>query len=254
MKRTVWWSIPVVALVALAALYFWPPGDKPQPQAVMAPGPAPEPAIRYPVEPAEAPANSLPALAESDGLIGDALVALFGQRLHKLVYLKDIVHRVVATVDNLPQDHVSQRLMPLKPVSKVPVVKSAGDNLLLSPENAPRYAPYLRLMDAVPADALVAVYARFYPLFQQQYEDLGYPDKYFNDRAVQVIDHLLATPAVEEPLVLIQPGVLYEFSDPKLERLSAGQKILLRMGAANAAKLKSKLREIREALVSMAPK
>jgi hypothetical protein len=48
--------------------------------------------------------------------------------------------------------------------------------------------------------------------------------------------------------------VLYEFADPELENLSAGQKTLLRMGRANGAKLKSKLREIREALVSHAPK
>jgi hypothetical protein len=111
----------------------------------------------------------------------------------------------------------------------------------------------LRLADAVPTDALVAVYARFYPLFQQQYEKLGYPGKYFNDRAVEVIDHLLATPAVQEPLLLLQPRVLYVFADPKLESLSAGQKIILRMGRENREKLKSKLREIRQALTSMTP-
>jgi hypothetical protein len=48
--------------------------------------------------------------------------------------------------------------------------------------------------------------------------------------------------------------VLYEFADPKLERLSAGQKILLRMGRENALKMKAKLREIRETLVSPALK
>jgi hypothetical protein len=41
---------------------------------------------------------------------------------------------------------------------------------------------------------------------------------------------------------------MYEFADPNLEALSAGEKILLRMGAENAAKIKVKLREIRHAL------
>jgi hypothetical protein len=36
-----------------------------------------------------------------------------------------------------------------------------------------------------------------------------------------------------------------------LENLSAGQKILLRMGRTNQLKLKAKLREIRDRLVSM---
>ena len=106
----------------------------------------------------------------------------------------------------------------------------------------------------MPTDALVALYARFYPLFQEQYEKLGYPGKHFNDRAVAVIDHLLATPEVPEPLVLTQPGVLYEFADPKLNTLSAGQKILLRVGKTNRDKMKSKLQELRQALTSMATK
>jgi hypothetical protein len=73
------------------------------------------------------------------------------------------------------------------------------------------------------------------------------------DRVVEVIDHLLATPEIEEPLRLIQPRVLYEFADPKLQKLSGGQKILLRMGPANLRKLKAKLREIRDGLVVMKP-
>jgi hypothetical protein len=254
MKRVFVWLIAVVALGAAAILYFWPESEKPQSQARVTHPPAPEPAIRYPMEPAEPPAESLPPLAESDGVVGEALTALFGQRLHKFVNLQDIVRRVVATVDNLPREHISQRLMPVKPVTGPLITAKNGAAVALSPENAGRYQPYLLLADAVPAQALVGVYTRFYPLFQEQYEKLGYPDKYFNDRVVQVIDHLLATPEVQEPVALIRPRVLYEFADPELENLSAGQKILLRIGRANGAKLKSKLREIREALISNAPK
>jgi hypothetical protein len=92
---------------------------------------------------------------------------------------------------------------------------------------------------------LVALYVRLYPLFQQAYRDLGYPDRYFNDRLVEVIDHLLATPSVPGPIKLAQPHVLYEFADPALEARSAGQKILIRIGPDNAARVKAKLRELR---------
>ena len=44
---------------------------------------------------------------------------------------------------------------------------------------------------------MAVVYERLYPLFQQAYEDLGYPGKYFNDRLVEVIDHLLQTPEAQ---------------------------------------------------------
>ena len=92
---------------------------------------------------------------------------------------------------------------------------------------------------------LGALYIRYYPLFQEAYEDLGYPGQYFNDRLVQVIDHLLQTPEVRGPIQLKQGRVFYEYADPALEARSAGQKLLLRMGAANEALVKQKLRELR---------
>jgi Protein of unknown function (DUF3014) len=168
--------------------------------------------------------------------------------------LHNIIHRFVASVDNLPRDHVSPRLMPVKPLPGLLVTTGTGESLALSPLNATRYKPYVQLAEAVPTQALVLVYRRFYPLFQKQYENLGYPEKYFNDRVVEVIDHLLEAPDLQRPVRLSQPSVLYEFADPKLEGLSAGQKILLRIGRENALKMKAKLREIREALVSPAPK
>jgi hypothetical protein len=178
---------------------------------------------------------------------------LFGHKLEEFFNLQDIVHRVVATVDNLPRENLPVRLMPVKPVAGWLVTTGKGESLALSPENAARYGPYVRLAETVPTGPLVAVYEHFYSLFQQQYEELGYPGKYFNDRLVEVIDHLLATPGVQGPVRLTQPKVLYQFADPKLEGLSAGQKILMRMGGENAAKMKAKLREIRDALAAKSP-
>ncbi|OIQ76552.1 hypothetical protein GALL_417610 [mine drainage metagenome] len=52
----------------------------------------------------------------------------------------------------------------------------------------------------------------------------------------------------------MQPKVLYQFADPKLEARSAGQKIMIRMGADNAAKVKAKLAEIRQELMARTAK
>lgn len=253
MKRIFFWLISFITLGALAGFYFLPENQKPIPQPVATPAPAPEPSIHYPVASADSPKEKLPTLAESDSALSAALAVLFGHKIPKLIRLDHFVHRIVATVDNLPRDHVAPRLMPVVPVTGLLITVNSGENLALSPKNAERYQPYVRLADVLPSDALVALYARFYPLFQEQYENLGYPDKYFNDRVVEVIDHLLATPEIDAPPRLVQPRVLYEFADPKLETLSAGQKLLLRVGHRNELKLKEKLREIRAALVSMAP-
>ncbi len=50
------------------------------------------------------------------------------------------------------------------------------------------------------------------------------------------------------PIALTQPKVLYEFADPALQDLSAGQKMLVRMGPENEARVKAKLREFKRAL------
>jgi hypothetical protein len=49
-----------------------------------------------------------------------------------------------------------------------------------------------------------------------------------------------------------RPWVRYQYVDPQLESLAAGQKILLRMGPDNERRLKQKLRELRREL--MAPR
>jgi hypothetical protein len=48
--------------------------------------------------------------------------------------------------------------------------------------------------------------------------------------------------------------VLYEYADPALRSLSAGQKILIRMGSENASRVKAKLRELRKRLVAAPPR
>ena len=68
---------------------------------------------------------------------------------------------------------------------------------------------------------------------------------------IEVIDHLLETPEVNDPIELVRPHVLYEYSDPNLEALSSGQKLLLRMGSDNAARIKGTLRELRVLVTAM---
>jgi hypothetical protein len=130
------------------------------------------------------------------------------------------------------------------------VTAGDADQVTLSPQNEARYAPFIELVKVTDTKQLVALYFHFYPLFQQAYEDLGYPSQYFNDRLIEVIDNLLATPDVKGPIELTQPNVLFLYADPKLEALSAGQKTMLRMGPDNERVLKDKLRQLREALAT----
>ncbi|HYR36318.1 MAG TPA: DUF3014 domain-containing protein [Burkholderiales bacterium] len=242
-----WLAVAAIGVVAwLGAFSFrhWlEPASLPQPplqvgERPAAPPPADEPAIRHPLE---APAAAaLPALDNSDSMMRESLAGLIGgQAFAGLVVPAQLVRRIVATVDNLPRRTAPTRVMPL---NAVPGAFSA--------DGYARYTPYVRVLEALDAPALVQGYARAYPLFQRAYEELGFPGRYFNDRLIAAIDDLLATPELDAAPELVRPRVLYEFADPDLETRSAGQKILLRMGRDNAARVKAKLWEIRRELLA----
>jgi hypothetical protein len=232
--------------------------------------PAPETPMRHPLPPAPpteaeptttdtAPAEEqqatpepLPSLDNSDALVGESFGELTAPvTVTDLFLLKNLVRHLVVTIDNLPK-----KKLPLKyrPFTKVPgEFAASGEGLnsyVLSPENYARYAPFINVIDAINVDRAVAVYIRLYPLFQQAYEELGYPSAHFNDRLVEVLDHLLQAPAVDGPVRLVRESVFYKFADPALENLSAGHKILLRIGPDNRTRVLNKLRAFRQALTA----
>jgi hypothetical protein len=253
-----WWSGAVVVLAAIGAgiyyKYYAQPHVAQTAQQTPPRPPAPaEPAIQHPIpEGAQAPSDAtpLPALNDSDPVVKDSLVGLVGPKpVEQFLIPESVVRHIVVTIDNLPRKKVAVELRPVKPTAGQTVTGSQGDITTLSAENYARYAPFIRLVQSTDTKTLTAVYFRLYPLFQQSYEDLGYPGQYFNDRLVQVIDHLLETPDVQGPVELVRPKVFYEYADPKLESRSAGQKLLIRMGDANARAIKAKLRELRAEIV-----
>lgn len=272
--RTIkWWVIGVIVLALAAGGYWWWQGRIPQPppqaaappviQAPPVPDMKGEPApIQHPIEqapavaeqPAEPKPAPLPALVDSDATLTEALAGLIGEKsLREFFIPENLASRIVATIDNLPREKVAVKIRPVRGPAGLMAVDGSGAERTIGAANESRYAPYVRLVDAVPTKPLASLYLRFYPLLQQAYRELGYPNAHFNDRLVAVIDHLLATPDIQGPIKLVQPKVLYEFADPALESRSAGQKVLLRMGAKSAAQVKIKLREFRREITTKPP-
>ncbi|MGA2550233.1 MAG: DUF3014 domain-containing protein [Burkholderiaceae bacterium] len=267
MKNILWWIIPAVLTVgALYWVYEYERRPLPEvtaPQATAVP-PAPSapvtppPPSHYPV-PEVAPATGtdalkdVPTLEQSDTSMRQALVGLVGQGpFDGLFWPKDIVRHLVATVDNLPRARVSQLVMPVKKAGGHFQVKNEGGTISIDPTNSARYRPYVDMLENIDSHRLVALYVHFYPLFQQAYKDLGYPTGYFNDRLVVVIDDLLAAPEPTQPPKLLEPHLMYQYADPDIEALSGGQKMMIRMGPQNEAKVKKKLQDIRAQLTNPA--
>ncbi len=217
----------------------------------------PQQTIEHPL-PADAAKSTaaapLPALNDSDAPLVSALGGLTGgDAIKAFLQPENLVRHIVVTVDNLPRQKVAVDKRPTTPVSGS--FAANGDELhaTLDKRNYDRYKPMVTALGKLDMHQLANLYIHYYPLFQQSYQDLGYPSGYFNDRLVQVIDSLLAAPQPAS-VELERPNVMYTFADPGMEKLPAGQKILIRMGPDNAAAIKAKLTELRTIITTAPPK
>lgn len=260
--------LAMLVLVGAAAwLYFREPAPLPQVPAPVAPVPEEErePLVRHPVPEPSAVEESegdaevspltgylvedLPELDESDPAIVPLAQYLISKpELAELLVTTDTIRRLVSTVDSLTGDSLPLAHLAAKTPAGRFLVLERGEDRLIDERNFARYEPHVALLGSLNTGELARAYAHFYPLFQAAWQDLG-KGGYFNDRLVEVIDHLLATPEVKAPLRLEQPSVAYIYADPELEEMSAGRKLLLRMGPDNAAAVKTRLRELRATLV-----
>jgi Protein of unknown function (DUF3014) len=267
----------LIALAVGGGWYWWqqekqsrlPPLSTPTAEPAPAPvaaAPAPaaaEPVIQHPIEePAAGAAEAPRTLDQAEAVIAKAIGALLGNKPGaSMVRRDDFVRRAVATIDNLGRTHAAPRLWPVDPMAGKITVLSQGGSEVIAQGNSARYSAFVTLAESLDAARVAALYKQNYPLFQSAYKELGYPNAYFNDRLVAVIDQLLATPEPAGPLAVrltnvkgevasTQPWTRYEFADPQLEALPAGSKMLLRMGNDNARKLKAKLRELRAAIAT----
>jgi hypothetical protein len=213
------------------------------------------PASRLPQDAGQSPnLVPLPPLDDSDAYFLLEIGNNFHGAFEALLVRGAVIDRLVSTVDNLTRPKIADNI---RPVERLPQAFGSDidleGNVVLGPSSYLRYDPIVAQIYYVDLDAAYDMYQRFYPLFQRAYERLGYPDAYFNDRLVEVIDHLLAAPVPAHPIVLVRPNVLYEFADPDLEALSSGQKLMLRMGPDNAATMKRVLEKFRTRLTGGSP-
>ncbi len=255
------------AAILIGGLFWWqdergsvPTPHQQQTVAASAPAtPAPSPpsasSIQHPVP--------VVAASGTDGAPGfdGALIELFGpSSVATLFRTDDFAHRFVATIDNLGRESVPASVWPVVPVKGRFETTGSAKGEVVQTDNGLRYVPYVLLLEQVDLRKAVHVYAQHYPALQREYEELGFPQRYFNDRFIEVLDQLLATPAgapflhVHRPTINgaqpTRPWVLYEFDDPSLQSLSAGQRILLRMGPINERRVKARLAELRRLLTA----
>jgi hypothetical protein len=65
-----------------------------------------------------------------------------------------------------------------------------------------------------------------------------------------MLDVILATPEIDDPIPLQHKSVMYTYADPELEKLPSVQKQLLRMGPENTRRIKAQAQLVRNGLLN----
>ncbi|WP_115720276.1 DUF3014 domain-containing protein [Gallaecimonas mangrovi] len=263
--------IVVIVVIGILAWAFWPkpagpsvaesapppaqtqPQPEPQAQApaettpAPEPEPAPEPAPQP--EPAAPPAPKLPPLNDSDSVVRDDLNAMLPAEHQQLKTQESgLITKITQMVATAVEGYLPERQRLIASPSQAFSVIRDGDTIYLDSDSYSRYDPYVKIFVGLDNQKLLAFLQKYQPLFSEAYGQLGLNGNDFQPNLGQIIDLALATPDPAEPIKLKQPKVLYQFADPALENLKPIQKILIRMGPTNRAKVKAKLTELKKLL------
>ncbi|MGY6554207.1 MAG: DUF3014 domain-containing protein [Wenzhouxiangella sp.] len=198
--------------------------------------------------------QALPALIDSDPAALASLRRLIGvESVARWVRPEWIISRTVVVVHSLDAAAPPAEVRPLRLLRSAPQAQADSDQALYWTEaTAQRYAELVLAFETMTPGAAAAQYRRYYPLFQQAWEELGEAEPWFNDRLIDIIDHLLGAPRVELPVALVPWEGRLRFAAEALEAESWGRKLLIRLGPEQSSLVREWLHAFRQELTSPA--
>lgn len=241
--------LPPVA-VQIPGLASPAPSARPATRSGASPAPAPPAAVtnQPPALPVDAP--PLPALEASDEEVRASLSDLLPQAAQTLLAPTELLRRVAVLADSFGRGKILRDRLPLPmPAGRMDVTER-DERLFLAPGNFTRYNALTDIVAAIDADASARWFARYEPLLQQAWGELGNEGGSVRSALIAGLDLMLAAPELEGEIELVQPAVFYKYADPELESLADVQKFLLRVGPGNRSVIKGKARRLRDALAN----
>ncbi len=248
-------ALPVAAVVLvlgllLLGLYFLfrPSAPVNPPSPATATDAPPAPAVESAPIPAPTPLD-LPPLNRSDAVVRGWVAALSANpELGKWLIPDQLIRKFVVTVENIADgENPAAHLRHMRPETGFQVAGTGG-SLFLDPQGFARFDGLAGIADSINATDAAHLFQNLRPLLDEAYRELGHPAGRFDATFARALDRLLETPASPRRIEVVRRSVSFEFADPRLEALSPAQKVLIRMGPANRAKVQGKLEEFRAAL------
>lgn len=213
--------------------------------------PRPEPVATVILESPEEPAVALPALADSDTLVREQLaVAGASSPLDRLLQQPNLIRQGAALIDGFSRGLVLRKLLPIDPPAETFSVLEQDGQVWMNPAGYARFDALVAAFAALDTAVLVDTFHTLRPLHEEAFGQLGLNPDEFDNAVIRMLDRILATPEIEDPIALTRKSVMYRYADPQLEELVPLQKQLLRMGPENIRRIKLQARALREGLLN----
>ncbi|MGE0639611.1 MAG: DUF3014 domain-containing protein [Thermoanaerobaculia bacterium] len=238
-------AVAAVVLAAAGIAYFAFRRTPPPPPA---PAPAAEaPAAAATAQTAPAAAVNLPALDESDAFVRGQLLPLSASGIWSSWLGHDsLVRRFVAAVLS-----IAERKNPRPVLAEVAsvrgpfAVRREAGRLVIDPATHARYDGIVDTLQSIDVGAARPAWKILRPLVESAWNEVASPEQSLDATLREVFDHLLAAPVPPESIEVEAHEGVYVYRDRELEALSPAQKLIVRTGAANGARLHALLLEWR---------
>ena len=196
-------------------------------------------------------AEPLPELSASDAIYTQDVLKL-SEQLQPNVFKKEAIRKTIFSINDMAQG----LRPPVKRLREVALtqpflVTQKGEKMYISAASYQRYDGLAQAINAINPQTAVNFYQRYLPLFQAVFAELSYPSDYkVLDSIKAATAKVIQAPVIAGDIEVIRPAVRYKFADPKLEKLSALDKQMIRMGPENTRVIQDKLRELIEVLIA----
>jgi hypothetical protein len=235
----------LVIVLAVAAFFFLRREPAQAPPAAVAP-PAAPPVASPPERPlgADVTPIELPPLDQTDALVRRLVGAVSSHPSVAAWLATDgLIRNFVVSVENISTGRTPARhLRALRPTGPFRVV-ARGEQIVADSRSYERYSAIAGAVQSIDAVGAARVYSTLKPRIEDAYRELGHQESF--DRALErAIVALLQVPVLQEDVALAEKGALYVYEDPRIERLTAAQKQLARMGPRNVRIIRARLRDV----------
>ncbi len=150
----------------------------------------PEPEVEVPVETPQPiveetpePTFVLPRLDNSDQLIRDGAVSLTRHEgINSWLGSDELIRKIVVFVDNVANGNIAKEpAAALAPRGEMSVTRVSDDVFVMNESSYDRYNLVTSILTSIDSKRAVEFYVLLKPLFQEAFDELGYPNARFED-------------------------------------------------------------------------